>query len=79
MIFSYLLNFLKSVIIRKGPELEPVPDLVISAPAPGGNLIRLPGSGSTTLLQCQNFFIQLCIEFSAVLKTLLEVSVSFRY
>jgi hypothetical protein len=35
----FLENFFKFVIIRKEPELEPEPQFVIPAPAPGGNLI----------------------------------------
>jgi hypothetical protein len=35
------------VVNRKEPELEPEPQFVISAPAPGGHIIL--GSGSATL------------------------------
>jgi hypothetical protein len=38
---------------RKESELEPEPQFVISAPAPGGNLISALGSGSATLVPSQ--------------------------
>jgi hypothetical protein len=40
---NFFNNFFKSLINRK--ELEPEPQFVILAPAPGGNLIWALGSG----------------------------------
>jgi hypothetical protein len=54
----FLENFFKSMVNRKEPELEseqePEPKFIISAPAPGGNIISAHwllalGSCSTTL------------------------------
>jgi hypothetical protein len=36
----FLLNFFKTVVNRKEPELDP--EFVISAPAPGGDFISAP-------------------------------------
>ncbi len=51
----FLKNFFKSFINRKEPELEPEPQFVISAPAPGGQFnFDSSALGSATLIHCAN-------------------------